>query len=163
MRRVIAYKMSENDKDRSVERKRLGSTLELGIRSVLAELEQKENERNSGSSILEQAITAVNNSQGNQSFLVREYMKSLFTDLLGIAPNFPGTQENDEPDEILIRSINNSIDLIAGFSKLAQAIAILNSKETALTLHKSFNQVLDRYNYMPPNFSGTFRETHQEF
>ena len=163
MRRVIAYEMPEIEEDRSVERKRLGSVLEHGIRVVLNELEQKENKISLAPSILEQAITAVNASQKNQSFLVREYMKSLFASLLEIAPSFPGTQETDEPDEILIRSIENSLDLVIGFSKLAEAIAVLDSQEAAISLYKSFNQILDRYNYTPPNFSGSFRETQQQF
>ncbi len=163
MRRVITYEMPENEKERSVERKRLSSVLEQGIRVVLNELEQKESKIPPASSILEQAITAVNTSQKNQSFLVREYMKSLFTSLLEIAPSFPGTQETDEPDEILIRSIENSFDLIADFSRLAEVIAILDSQDAAISLHKSFNQILDRYNYTPPNFSGSFRETQQQF
>ena len=163
MRRVVTYELLEAQEDRSIERKRLSSILEQGIRIILNELEQKDNKIPPATSILEQAITAINSSQKNQSFLVREYMKSLFANLLEIAPSFPGTQETDEPDDILIQSIEKSIDLIADFSRLAETIVFLDSQEAAISLYKSFNQILDRYNYTPPNFSGSFRETQQQF
>ena len=163
MRRVITYKMSEIEEDRSVERKSLSSVLVYAIRVVLNELEQKENETTPATSVLEQAITAINSSQKNQNFLIREYMKSLFTNLLNIAPSFPGTQETDEPDEILIRSIENSLNFVSDFSKLAETIAVLDSQEAAISLFKSFNHFLDRYNYIPPDFSGSYQETHQQF
>jgi len=109
MRRVITYEMPENEKDRSTERKRLSSMLGQGIRVILNDLEQEETKVTPAPSILEQAITAINTSQKNQTFLVREYMKSLYANLLAIAPSFPGIQEIEEPDEILIRSIENSL------------------------------------------------------
>ena len=163
MRRVITYEMPENEKDRSTERKRLSSMLGQGIRVILNDLEQEETKMPPAPSILEQAITAINTSQKNQTFLVREYMKLLYANLLEIAPSFPGIQETDEPDEILIRSITNSLNLTADFSKLVEAIAVLDSLDAAVSLYKSFNQILERYNYRPPNFSGSYQETHQQF
>jgi hypothetical protein len=163
MRRVITYEMPENEQNRSVERKKLSAMFERGIRSILNEIDQEETTITPTISILEQAITAVGTFQKNQTFLVREYMKSLYNSLLEIAPNFPGTQETDEPDDILIQSIENSFNIIADFARLAETIAVLDAQDAAISLCKSFSQILDRYNYTPPNFSGSFYETQQQF
>lgn len=163
MRRVVTYKMIQDEKDRSSEKKMLARALEQGVRAILNELEEKEVESAPSLSILEQAITAITTNQKNQSFLVREYMKLLYTDLLKIAPSFPGNDETDEPDDILLHSIENSQNFIVDFSRLVEAIAVLDSNDAAISLFKSFNQILDGYNYMPPNFSGSFRETQQQF
>ena len=105
MRRVITYSMVEGEKDQSAERKKLSSTLEQGIRTILEGVEQQDTQSIATPPLLEQALTGITNSQQNQGYMVREYMKSLRNALLDIAPNFPGNDETDEPDEVLFKSI----------------------------------------------------------
>ena len=163
MRRVVTYRMSESQKDESTERKKLSSALEQGIRTILEGIEQQRTQSFAPLPLLEQAITGITNSQQNRGFLVQEYMKSLRNALLEIAPSFPGNDETDEPDEVLLQSIEKSTDHIVDFARLSETIAVVDSEEAAMALYKSFSFILDRYNYTPPNFSGSYQITHYDF
>ena len=163
MRRVVTYRMSESQKDESTERKKLSSALEQGIRTILEGIEQQRTQSFAPLPLLEQAITGITNSQQNRGFLVQEYMKSLRNALLEIARSFPGNDETDEPDEVLLQSIEKSTDHIVDFARLSETIAVVDSEEAAMALYKSFSFILDRYNYTPPNFSGSYQITHYDF
>lgn len=79
-------------------------------------------------------------------------MKVLRDQLLGVAPEFPGTNQNEEPDEILVQSLSNTEQYLVAFSKISEAIAVTKSEESAIALLKSFDLILERYDYTPPNF-----------
>ena len=62
-----------------------------------------------------------------------------------------------------MQSIEKSTDHIVDFARLTEAIAAVDSQDAATNLYKSFSLILDRYNYTPPNFSGSYQVTQHEF
>lgn len=163
MRRVVTYEIKENETEKAEQRKKLASIFENGIRTIITDLENKIQTTSQSKPIFEQTIEAVLNSQKNQVLLVKDCMKFLRDQLIAIAPEFPGNNLNEEPDEILYQSILKTEQLIINFSKLCEAIAMTNSEESAVALLKSFDLILERYDYTPPNFSGSFQDTQHQF
>jgi hypothetical protein len=89
-------------------------------------------------------------------------MKSLNSRYLEFAPKFPEAQEEGEPDDILIQAIEKTLHISIEFARLAEATAILNSNEVAITLLKAFDQILEHYR-TPRGFSGHYQETQFDF
>lgn len=163
MRRVVTYEIKENEIEKADQRKKLASIFESGIRAIITDLEDKIVTIPQPKPIYEQVLQAVLSSQKNQVLLTKEYMKFLRDQLIAIAPDFPGTNQKEEPDEILFQSITKTEQLVLDFSKLSEAIAMTNSEESAITMLKSFDLILERYDYTPPKFSGSFQETQHQF
>ncbi|MGM3308367.1 hypothetical protein ACSQ6I_20720 [Anabaena sp. WFMT] len=161
MRRVITYNMPEISDDRATERKKLQKTLDIAIRTILEGLEvQTPGEFIKQPSIVEQTINAIENSQPNQAFLVRQFMTSLRDQLDALNPDF--SRNDIHHDELLIQSIEQTKELIIDFARVVEVIAAMNNFDAALKLYKSFDLMLERYN-LPLYFSGSFREYDFDF
>ena len=145
MRRVISYQMPEGATDRATERDLLAKALERALRSIIEKLEA---ERAEPAPITlptppEMLLTAIENGDPRQGVLAARYMEWLVEALDKLAPIYDGS---DQPDELFVRSIENTIDVVTEFAGLAQAIAVENASDAALSLYKGFEKIIDRYN-----------------
>lgn len=150
-KRVLPYDMPEQCENRATERKVLESKLEAALRAILTHIETQRLEENTQNlSIGDQARAAVENAQPNQVLLVRKFMDWLVSEIDTLKPDF---SKDDERDDLLVESINQTTRLVIDFAQLGQSIAIMNASEPALTLYKSFNKIIEHY-YVPRGFSG---------
>jgi hypothetical protein len=163
MKRVLTYRAADGDENRASERRQLEAKLEQGLRTILLELDKfLIAEAVEPSSVSNQAIRAVENSEPNQLILVRKFMSWFIDELDKVAPPFPATAAEIEPDELLIQAINQTEGLVAEFARLASAIAITNKLELILAIYKNFDHFLN--NYLPPRgFSGSYTTIRFDF
>jgi hypothetical protein len=160
MRRVTTYNMPEVSEDRATERKKLQQTLEIALRSILEGLEvQTPGELIQQTSIVEQAINAIENFQPNQASLVRRFMIWLKDELITLKPDF--SKSNIHYDELLIESIEKTTELIIDFAKLAKVIAEFKNEVAAQELYKKFGLIFELYNV--PKNQGSFYEFEFDF
>jgi hypothetical protein len=90
---------------------------------------------------------------------VKKYLPWWLTQIEQVAPPFPDEPAGSEPDDLLVNGLSQTIQLVYKYARLAETIAISeNTPETARTIYKSFEQVIERYS-LPLGFSGSFRET----
>jgi len=158
MRRVITYNMPEVSEDRATERKKLQQTLEIALRSILEGLEvQTPGELIQQTSIVKQAINAIENSQPNQASLVRRFMICLRDELITLKPDF--SKSNINYDELLIESIEKTTELVINFANLAKVIAEFKNEVAAQELYKQFGLIFELYNV--PKIQGQIRSYYQ--
>jgi hypothetical protein len=160
MKRVVAYEMPSDATDESSVRNKLASSLEQGIREIIGDIENTAVEAEK--SAANEAVEVVNKMQPNQIYLVREYMKDSINSFLEFTPNFPDTKDQGEADDVFIHSVEKTLDKVVEFSKVAEAIAVLNARESALSLIKVFYEILERYN-PPQGFSGTYNSANLDY
>ncbi len=111
------------------------------------------------SSIGNEAKNAVENARPNQVLLVRKFMEWLIQEMDTLAPDF---SKQGERDDLLIESINQTMEPISNFARLTQSIAIMNASEPALALYRSFDKILTHY-YLPRGVSGIIPQDDFDF
>ncbi len=137
MKRVVTYDVAGGIDEVSYALKDLTSRLEQGLREIIGKLEQKDAILEVNKSAADLAIEAVNGAQANQVYLVRQFMKDCLRAMAGLAPTFPAPAGNGQPDDILVETIGDTVELVIEFSRVAEAIAVLGSREAALGLLRS--------------------------
>lgn len=159
-KRVIAYYMPQQCQDRAPERKTLQSKLETALRQILADIEKQPLVKTAPApSIGQQARAAVENVSPNRIVLVRKFMDWLVHEIEVLAPDF---STPDEGDELLVRAIEQSTELVIEFARLAESIAVMNAADLAITVHRGFNKILKHY-FVPPGFSGVIPQKDFDF
>lgn len=146
MRRVIRYHMAK-EHDRAFERKRLEEMLTDALRASLSMIDTPlPGEVIQPVSQAEQTRTAIETNRPDQDSLVRKFMDDVVNHIDLMTPNFMG----DDPDEQLIRSLEESTEIVWEFSQLAEIIAQKKAVEAGRALYKGFGGVLDLYTFPPP-------------
>lgn len=162
MKRVIPYKADKDGDSRTEERKKLETSLEQGLRTIMIELDKLVVADDVASiSTGDQAISAVENSQPNQITLVRKFLSEMMDELDRISP--PLAVETDvELDELLVQAIDQTEGLVDQFAHLASAIAISGNLQAAQAIYKNFEEFLRRYT-PPPGFTGKWNSVRFDF
>ncbi|MFH1371092.1 MAG: TIR domain-containing protein [Planctomycetota bacterium] len=111
------------------------------------------------SSVIDQAIEAVENKQPNQILAVRKFMDGVMAELDTSKPDF---SKEGERDDFLVESINQTMQVIINFAQLGKSIAMMNASEPALILYKSFDKILSHY-WVPSQYSGVIPEDDFDF
>ncbi len=159
MKRVLTYKVTKELENKANERKKIEKIFKDALSSSIKEdILQKNNETTTSPSIVEQAIIAVENDKPNQELLVRKFMEYLVDQLDAIAPDFK------EPvgDQMIIDSIDKTVDIAVEFSRLAEMIASMKASDAAMSLYKGFEEIINRYS-TPDGFEGRFYELAFDF
>jgi hypothetical protein len=160
MRRVVAYNMPDANQDRAPERRKLEAVLEEGLRIIFEHINaQMPGVLIQQPSIGEQAQAAIQAAHPDRSSLVRRFMNSLVDELEEIAPDLAKAKE---PDEDLVLALDRTLDLVTEFARVAEVISMMNDLETATTLYKGFDRILEHY-YPPSGFSGPISSTIFDF
>ncbi|HLP90927.1 MAG TPA: hypothetical protein VK184_20375 [Nostocaceae cyanobacterium] len=159
MRRVTTYNITEKSEEKAPERKKLQKSLEDALRSILTRIEvQKANDIIKQPSVAEQTRKAIENSQQNQTFLIRQFMTWLRDEIDKLKPDFSKYLS----DDLLIHSIGQTKELVIEFSRLAEIISTTNNINAARELYKQFGIILERYN-IPRNSRGSYYEEDFDF
>lgn len=159
-KRVLPYDMPEQCENRATERKVLESKLEAALRAILTQIETQRLQENTETlPIGDQARAAVEDAQPNQVLLVRKFMDWLVSEIDTLKPDF---SKDDERDDLLVESINQTTRLVIDFAQLGQSIAMMNASETALALYRTFDTILKHY-YVPRGFSGVISTNDLDF
>jgi hypothetical protein len=152
-RRILVYEMAESAPARAPERQKLEKQLEAALRAALAVVPENEAAPPSP------AVTAIENVAPNRKVIVRRTLDALLKTIDGLEPKKP--RDGGTVDD-LIAGINNTQEAVAEFSKIAEAIAVMNDAESVFDLCHWFGRLFERYD-LPDNFSGGYSEGDFDF
>ena len=157
-RRVATYTMAEKNRERAKERNTLQSLLENALKMIIDNSPTIQEETPHPPAIAE-AIEAINSSRRNVASKVRNGMQHILDQLSSIAPSY---SDDVEFDDLLVESLDASVEVVLDYARISQAIAEMNSLDGANELYESFQVILE--NHDPPRFfSGTYRDTDFDF
>ena len=147
MRRVTRYHTPKEDQDRASERKRLEGMLTDALRASLSTIDTPlPGEVIQPASRADQARIAIEADRPDQDSLVRQYMADVANRIDSMTPVFAG----DDPDEQLLRSVEESTEMVCEFAQLAEIIVQKKATEAGRALYKGFGGILDLYTFPPP-------------
>lgn len=153
-RRLLAYEMQEETKERAPERKKLEGQLEEAIRVALDAVPEAE-----ATTPSIPAVSAIENVEPNRKIILRRNLDELLKKLDGLEPK--KHRDGGTADE-LIAGIEKTQEVVAEFSKIAEAIAVMDDVDLAVDLYRSFGKIFDRYN-LPDGYSDRFSSADQDF
>jgi len=153
-RRILTYEMSGENKDRSPERKKFEGQLEGALRVALQAVPEVDAEQPSIP-----AVTAIENAQPNRKIVMRRNLDELLKKLDNLEPK--RHRDGGTVDD-LITGIESTQEIVAEFSKIAEAIALMDDTELAADTCRWFGKIFDRYN-LPANYSGKFSSADQDY
>lgn len=157
MRRVIPYNSPEIATERAAERKELARKIESQIRPIIDEVSAVSNQPEI--SLSKQAIDAIQLGLPNAASLTKRFMDEFIQKLEAIAPVF---SNNEERDEVLIQSLDNSVALVIEYARVIEAIALNNSQQSASAIFAGFERLVEHYN-PAIGFSGSFNDVDFDF
>jgi hypothetical protein len=161
--RVVSFSISKEIIDRTLEKKKLVSLLENAIRTILPEVERRASDKKTlQPNFFERASIAIENGQINQIAETRKYMNLLLDEFSGFAPDFPNAPKDEEPDDLLVKAIDQTRNSIVEFARLSEIVAAVNALEIARVIYKSFEKLVNRY-LVPNNFSGHYQSTRLDY
>jgi hypothetical protein len=153
-RRLVLYHMPEGDADRASVRKQLEGKLIADLRTILSGANTPLPGEVIELTAAEQVRAAVEGNRPNQAGLMRQYMAKLTHDIDGHSLKLSGVPE-DQWDELLLKSLTESLETVVEFTRVSQAVAIANAADAAKALYKGFENVLNLYT-LPNDFKGQF-------
>jgi len=140
-KRIIAYEAAEDEQSLAEKRKVLATIFEKALRDILL-LDSCGGDVD-GMSTADIAAETVENVAANQVLAVRRFLDSLDSELDRIAPEWlPATKDEDG---LLANKFDETAPAVVGFAKVAQAIAGMDSFESALEVYRWFGSLQDRY------------------
>lgn len=149
MRRVVPYDMAAEANERAPEKRKLEKVLESAIRSAL---EQIPDARETTPTL--PAVNAIENSLPNRIVVIRRSITDIFQRLQQLQPR--RHRDGGTADE-LIAAINLTQEPIADFSKIAEAIAMMNDIDAAAEVYRWFGKIFEEYS-ITENFSGRYTD-----
>jgi hypothetical protein len=147
MRRVLAYDMPVEEKQKAPERNILEKQLDAAIRAALGTARET-----ATPSI--PAVQAIENQQPNRIIVLRHNLGDILKKLDQFQPkkSIDGGTVDD-----LMAALNLTQETVAEFSKIAEVVSLMNDQEAALEIVHWFGHLFERYN-LPENFAGRFSE-----
>ncbi len=152
-RRVLVYEMPEDNVDRASERKKLSGQFESTLRGALGALPA------ASTTPPIAAVSAIENVVPNRKIILRRTLEEIMTKLGNLEPKLPrdgGTVKD------LISGIESTQEVVAEFSKVAEAAAIMDDSDLAIDIHRWFGKIFDRYS-LPDGFSGPCSTADHDF
>ena len=132
-KRVLTYNLPPGATDKPEQRKKLQDGLEAALRAVL-ELPSG-SKAAAATSDSEAAISAIEAKSSNQAALCKKFMKRFVQKVQGLMPKFDPAR-TPEWDEDLVRAINEMLDPVTEFARIAEAAAVHDSRDAALGLFR---------------------------
>ncbi len=143
-RRLMVYNMPADNKDRATEKKKLEGQLDGAIRAALGHAPTIEEQPSIP------ALSAIENNQPNKILVLRRNLDEILKKLKDEEP--PKFSSGGTVDD-LITAIDKTQEPIAEFSKIAEAIAVMNDKDIALETYRWFGKIFEYY-HLPEGYSG---------
>jgi hypothetical protein len=139
MRRVMTYNVFKESESKAEERKKLESTLEEALRAAIQHIPKAEPEL----PVETPSLLAIEEDKSNKVLIVRRDLKKLIDHLVDLAPekiSSGGTAQE------MVDALNQTVEIVADFSKIAEIAAAMKDKVVLLEIFKWFGQIFDRYN-----------------
>lgn len=141
LKRATTYCMPIEQANRATARKELEKTLIDALKTIFFSLDDIDE---SDSSNVDEVINAFEDHRPNRLLLLRRFLERITKDLTALIPDF-STEE--EPDELLARSIDNSLRLVVEFVRVVEVIVIMADAEALSAIYNGFAALLERYNF----------------
>lgn len=145
-RRVLAYRSSPDDSDRATPKRILQARLSDELRRMAAVPFSKTKSK------VDEALEAIAEARPTRRTNVRKAIEEATSELEAVAPNL------DKPaveSAAFIQGLDASTPAIVGFLGLADSAAVVDDRETALSLVRGLERVAVHCD-LPPRFSGSF-------
>lgn len=158
-RYIVGYSLSQDDlkSKREEEYQKLEALLVQELRKIVSNLNKRISSDNDP---IAEAINAIKNSQPNQILLIDDSIEWMMKELNIYSPSFPRL-EGDEIEHI-VRSIDRSLDLMLGLTKLSSVLARSNSSEILYFYKRFFERIISMYN-PPLGFTESFVNARMRF
>ncbi|MEE3716752.1 hypothetical protein V2H45_08340 [Tumidithrix elongata RA019] len=158
MRRITSYTLPVNFESKADMRRVLEGKLGAALREILRVEMTVVESTPAPPSIVEQAITAIEDSQPNAPVLARKYLSWLVEELIRLFPEY----KEDRLDLLLTQADDPTQVLASEFSTFAKAIAATNNIEIAKAVYEGFVPILELYEY-PSDYFGEIQKTEFDF
>ena len=153
-RRVLVYEMAEKDKDRATEKKKVETQLEEAIRAALEILPKDE-----AVAPPNPVINAIEETKPNRKIILRQTLTELLRKIESLEPK--KHRDGGTADE-LIAGIRSTQEVVAEFSKVAEAIAVMKDMDSALDIYHWFGKLFEKYN-LPQGYNGRVSNADHDF
>lgn len=153
-RRILAYEVAEDATGKSIVRSDLSKRLDAALRAALAGVPKVEDEP----AVLA-AVAAIEAQQGNRMLVLRRNLAAILQQLDALNPKRASAGGKVEELE---QALNESQEPVLEFSKIVEAIAVMNDAEAAMECYRWFGNILERY-HLPEGFSGRYSEADFDF
>ncbi len=152
-RRLMVYNMPADNKDRATEKKKLEGQLDGAIRAALGHAPEVEEQPSIP------AVNAIENNQGNKVVVLRRNLDEI---MKKIDEGAPKKHSEGGTVEDLISAIEQTQEIVAEFSKIAEIISIMGDQTAALECYRWFGKIFEKYN-LPQNHSGRYSEADHDY
>lgn len=149
-RRIVAYNMPK-DGERGDERRNLARTLVDALKATLAAAQPRTASVQSPADV---AISAIERQAPDQAAVVRRYMGWLSQQISNLTADLRDA-EPSQFDRLITNAIDDSVNLVADFGRVARRIAEMNSAVAARAMYEGFTGLLAQYE-APRGFSSVF-------
>jgi len=116
-RRTITYNVPADAPDRQQERKRLEGIFADALRAVGEDLSGRMASVTTSPPLIEQAVTAIDETQPRRISLVRQYMKQFTAEIAALMPP-PQDIQRSRSDDVLSEAIDATISAVGQYSRL---------------------------------------------
>jgi hypothetical protein len=144
-RRVVPYKVASEQVNKSDERKKLESVFDAHIRAALSKIPESSTE-----SLFDKVIIKI---EGAHPSRVPEIRKALALILEKIEDNQPKKHRDGGGVEDVLESIGKTQEIVAEFSRITSAIAVMDDETSVLEVARWFGKLYSNYN-LPEEYSG---------
>lgn len=153
-RRVLVYEMPEVAEERAPERKKLQAQLEAALRAALTAVPPEDD-----SEIPIPVVNAIENVEPNRKIVLRRTLGEVLKKIEGLEPK--KHRDGGTADE-LMAAIDTAQEVVAEFSKIAEAIAVMGDTDSAVDLYHWFGKIFEKYN-LPDGYSGRVSDADHDF
>jgi hypothetical protein len=151
-RRVLTYDMSKDAPERAGERKKLEAQFDQALRSALAQVPAAQ-------PAPIPVVHAIETVQPNRAIVLRRALDDLLRLLDGLEP--PKHRDGGTIEQ-LMEAISRTQRPVAEYSKIAEAIAVMDDASAAVDVCRWFGRLFERYN-LPADFNGRFSEADHDY
>lgn len=147
MRRLVVYNSPRIAEDRSTERNELRQKLDQALRSAVKHIPVIHEETESIPAVL-----AIEEQRANRIGILRKNLDSIFTQLEKLEPK---KHRDGGTVEELLSGIAQTQEVVAEFSKISSAIALMADTDSAIEVMSSFGRIFEQYEN-PQGYSGRY-------
>ncbi|HEY7424713.1 MAG TPA: hypothetical protein VH682_10835 [Gemmataceae bacterium] len=145
-KRVLTYHLPLGAEDKPDQRRKLQEGLEAALRAILLDLPTPQT--SSVPSAADKAIESIEEKKPSQSALCTRFMSGIADRVRELTPKLEREKINEWDDE-LVEAIRQSLPLVTDFARVADAVALHDSREAALGLFRGFAPLLAQYKLAP--------------
>lgn len=152
-RRLMIYNMPETTQERASERTSLQAKFDSAIRSALEHSQPSQDQPSIP------AVSAIENGQMNRISVLRKNLNEILQKIITLQPK---KHSDGGTVDDLLKSIDQTQESVAEFSKISETVALINDQEAAKEITHFFGSLFERYD-TPKGFSGKLSSADFDF